>query len=95
MRRADRLTLFLDEIAELPEESQTAPVRVLHEGEVRPIGSCDTINVNVHVTAATHQDLEARIADGCFRQDFYLLPRRLHRESDRQARRRRRRSAPS
>jgi DNA-binding NtrC family response regulator len=89
VRRADGGTLFLDEIAELPEESQVALLRVLQEGEVRPLGAADSIRVDVRVVAATHQDLEARIADGRFRQDLYarlvgyvvtLLPLRARRE---------------
>ena len=71
VRRADGGTIFLDEIAELPEESQVALLRVLQEGEVRPIGASETIKVDVRVVAATHQDLEARIAAGRFRQDLY------------------------
>jgi transcriptional regulator of acetoin/glycerol metabolism len=71
VRRADGGTLFLDEIAELPEESQVALLRVLQEGEVRPIGASDPVHVDVRVIAATHQDLEARIADGKFRRDLY------------------------
>jgi DNA-binding NtrC family response regulator len=71
VRRADSGTLFLDEIAELPEESQVALLRVLQEGEVRPIGATDAIRIDVRVIAATHQDLEARLAEGRFRQDLY------------------------
>jgi DNA-binding NtrC family response regulator len=89
VRRADGGTLFLDEIAELPEQSQVALLRVLQEGEVRPLGAAQSIHVDVRVVAATHQDLEARIADGRFRQDLYarlvghivtLLPLRARRE---------------
>lgn len=88
--RADEGTLFLDEIAELPEESQVALLRVLQEGEVRPLGSSDTIRVNVRIVAATHQDLESRIAEGRFRQDLYgrllgyvaHLPALRHRRED-------------
>jgi transcriptional regulator with AAA-type ATPase domain len=71
VRRADGGTLFLDEIAELPDESQVALLRVLQEGEVRPIGATDAVHVDVRVVAATHQDLEARIAEGRFRRDLY------------------------
>jgi len=71
VQRAQGGTLFLDEIAELPEESQVALLRVLQEGEVRPVGASDTVKVDVRVVAATHQDLQARIADGRFRQDLY------------------------
>lgn len=71
VRRADGGTLFLDEIAELPAESQVALLRVLQDGEVRPIGSSETIRVNVRIIAATHQDLEARMKAGNFREDLY------------------------
>jgi transcriptional regulator with PAS, ATPase and Fis domain len=71
VRSADGGTLFLDEIAELPEESQVALLRVLQEGEVRPVGGSEVVPVDVRVVAATHQDLNRRIADGRFRQDLY------------------------
>jgi DNA-binding NtrC family response regulator len=89
VRRADRGTLFLDEIAELPEDSQVALLRVLQEGEVRPVGSSETVRVDVRIVAATHQDLKTRIADGRFRHDLYgrlagfeaaLVPLRERRE---------------
>jgi DNA-binding NtrC family response regulator len=71
VRRGHQGTLFLDEIAELPEESQVALLRVLQDGEVRPVGASEAVNVDVRVVAATHQDLQKRIADGRFRQDLY------------------------
>ena len=71
VRRAHGGTLFLDEIAERPEESQVALLRVLQEGEVRPIGAAEAVTVDARIVAATHQDLTARIADGRFRQDLY------------------------
>jgi pSer/pThr/pTyr-binding forkhead associated (FHA) protein len=70
-RRAHLGTLFLDEIAELPPESQVALLRVLQEGEIRPVGSSEDVKVDVRVLAASHQDLQRRIADGRFRQDLY------------------------
>jgi transcriptional regulator with PAS, ATPase and Fis domain len=71
VRRAHRGTLFLDEIAELPPDSQVALLRVLQEGEVRPVGACEEITVDVRIVAATHQDLRERIASGRFREDLY------------------------
>jgi transcriptional regulator with GAF, ATPase, and Fis domain len=70
-RRAHGGTLFLDEIAELAPESQAALLRVLQEGEVRPVGASDSVKVDVRILAASHQDLAQRIADGRFRQDLY------------------------
>jgi DNA-binding NtrC family response regulator len=70
-RTADRGTLFLDEIAELPEASQVALLRLLQEGEVRPIGSAEFVRVDVRVIAATHQDLATRMDDGRFRRDLH------------------------
>jgi transcriptional regulator of acetoin/glycerol metabolism len=70
-RRAHRGTLFLDEIAELQAESQVALLRVLQEGEVRPVGASESVQVDVRVIAASHQDLIKWIADRRFRQDLY------------------------
>jgi transcriptional regulator with AAA-type ATPase domain len=71
VRRAHRGTLFLDEVAELPPDSQVALLRVLQDGEVRPVGASQATRVDVRVVAATHQDLRRRIVDGVFRQDLY------------------------
>jgi transcriptional regulator with GAF, ATPase, and Fis domain len=71
VRAANGGTLFLDEIGDLPASSQAALLRVLQEGEVRPIGAADALHVDARVVAATNQDLEARIAEGRFRQDLY------------------------
>ena len=71
---ADGGTIFLDEIGDLPAETQIALLRVLQEGEIERVGGSQSISVDVRVLAATNRDLKAAMAAGTFRQDlFYRL----------------------
>jgi transcriptional regulator of acetoin/glycerol metabolism len=71
VRSAERGTLFLDEVAELPLSSQVALLRVLQEGEVQPLGASKAVAVDVRMVAATHQPLEQLVEEGRFRRDLY------------------------
>ena len=64
-------TLLLDEIGDMPPETQAKILRVLQEKELERVGGNRTIAVDVRVLAATNQDLEARVREGTFRQDLY------------------------
>jgi two-component system nitrogen regulation response regulator GlnG len=69
--QADGGTLFLDEIGDMPFDLQTRLLRVLSDGHFYRVGGHDPIKANVRVIAATHQNLEARVAEGLFREDLY------------------------
>ena len=64
-------TLFLDEIGDMPMSFQVKLLRVLQEKEVRPVGSSQSIKVNVRIIAATHKNLQQAIIDKSFREDLY------------------------
>jgi formate hydrogenlyase transcriptional activator len=67
-------TIFLDEVGDLPEETQLALLRVLQEREFERVGGNQSIRSNVRVIAATHRDLQAAMIAGAFRSDlFYRL----------------------
>jgi transcriptional regulator with GAF, ATPase, and Fis domain len=71
---ADRSTIFLDEIGDLPAEVQVKLLRVLEERQIERLGSPTAIRVDVRIIAATHRNLEQRIGEGAFREDlFYRL----------------------
>jgi transcriptional regulator with GAF, ATPase, and Fis domain/AmiR/NasT family two-component response regulator len=71
---ADKGTIFLDEIGEMPLESQVKLLRVLQEKQFEHIGSSHTIKVDVRIVAATNRNLEKEVAEGRFRLDlFYRL----------------------
>lgn len=88
--QADGGTLFLDEIGDMPPDAQTRLLRVLEAGEFHRVGGRATVRVDVRIIAATHHDMEARVATGAFREDLYhrlnvirvYLPRLCERSED-------------
>ncbi len=65
-------TLFLDEIAEVPLPVQVKLLRVLEQNEILPVGGNHAKKLNIRILAATHQDLQRKVADGSFRNDLFF-----------------------
>ena len=88
--QAEGGTLFLDEIGDMPPDLQTRLLRVLSDGHFYRVGGHQPLKANVRVIAATHQDLDARVREGTFREDLYhrlnvirlRLPRLRERRED-------------
>ncbi len=70
-QEAEGGTLFLDEIGELPLSLQVKLLRVLQEGEIRPVGDSKSLQIDVRIIAATSKKLEEEIKKGSFREDLY------------------------
>jgi transcriptional regulator with GAF, ATPase, and Fis domain len=68
---ADRSTIFLDEIGDLPTDVQVKLLRVLEDRQIERLGSSKTTRIDTRIIAATHRDLEKRIAADTFREDLY------------------------
>jgi transcriptional regulator with GAF, ATPase, and Fis domain len=68
---ADKATIFLDEIGELPRETQAKLLRVIQDGCFEVLGSPQTVTVDVRIIAATNRDLSREVKEGRFREDLY------------------------
>ncbi len=71
-REAEGGTIFLDEIGELPRDTQVKLLRVLQQKEVEPVGAGKPVSVNVRVISATNRDLQEEVKDGHFREDLFF-----------------------
>ncbi|MBM4071873.1 MAG: sigma-54-dependent Fis family transcriptional regulator [Planctomycetes bacterium] len=69
---ADGGTIFLDELADIPLQVQVKLLRVLEHNEILPVGANQSQPLNIRILAATHQDLDRRVAEGAFRHDLFF-----------------------
>jgi two-component system response regulator AtoC len=76
--QADKGTIFLDEIGELPLHLQTKLLHVIEDKKIRPLGSEQTRSVDVRIVAATNRNLEAMSKEGKFREDLYFRLSMFH-----------------
>jgi DNA-binding NtrC family response regulator len=70
-KAAHRGTVFFDEVAEIPLPAQAKLLRVLQEGAFEPLGTNQSVKVDVRILSATHRDLRERVRQGLFREDLY------------------------
>lgn len=71
-REAEGGTIFLDEVGELPLDTQVKLLRVLQQKEVEPVGAGKAVSINVRIVSATNRDLQAEVNDGHFREDLFF-----------------------
>jgi transcriptional regulator with PAS, ATPase and Fis domain len=76
--QAHKGTLFLDEVGDMSQGMQRKLLRVLQEGEVRPVGGVAPVKVDVRILSASNRDLSAMVEDGSFREDLFYRLRVLH-----------------